>query len=207
MSVSLSLICHGATEATRRAAFPQDEPLDPQSQARAALLGTTLRRVDHAMTSPAARARQTAAAFGLDPAVDPMLADADYGRWAGRPMEAIEAEEPDALMKWIADADTAPHGGESVAQVVARMACWLDQMSRLQGKIVAIAHAANLRAALVTVLNAELQAFWRIDAGPFCRLNLQARGGMWTLRSIGPLRAPSADGGRVRPMLPDEPPS
>lgn len=206
VSVGLSLICHAATAATRRAAFPLDEPLDAHGHSKAASLCNALRRVDVAMTSPAIRAQQTAAALRLDAIVDPMLADLDCGYWAGRSMEEVEADEPGSLAAWTSRTDGAPHGGESVEALIARIACWLDTTSRLQGRIVAVTHASILRAALVTVLGAAPQAFWRIDVGPLCRLHLHGRGGVWTLRSIGALRAPPADDGRARQALFDAPP-
>src|SRR5271157_1136923 len=66
MSVRLTLICHASTSAVRNAAFPLDEALDPQGQAKASALVANLRAADSALTSPALRARQTAAALNLD---------------------------------------------------------------------------------------------------------------------------------------------
>jgi Histidine phosphatase superfamily (branch 1) len=71
MPTRLTLICDGATAATRVAAFPLDEPLEDRALSRAAVLGQALRRADRALTSPALRARQTAAALSLDAAVTP----------------------------------------------------------------------------------------------------------------------------------------
>jgi broad specificity phosphatase PhoE len=61
MPTRLTLICDGATAATRVAAFPRDEPLEDRALSRAAVLGHGLRRADRALTSLALRARQTAA--------------------------------------------------------------------------------------------------------------------------------------------------
>jgi broad specificity phosphatase PhoE len=71
MPTRLTLTCDGATAATRVAAFPLDEPLEDRALSRAAVLGQALRRADRALTSPALRARQTAAALSLDAAVTP----------------------------------------------------------------------------------------------------------------------------------------
>lgn len=193
VSVRLSLICHAATAATRSAAFSLDEPLDTQGRIKAESVRTALRRVDRAASSPALRARQTAAALQLDASVEPTLDDLDCGRWAGRSMEAVEADEPGALSAWTSDATTAPHGGESVTALIARIASWLDSTSRMQGRIVAVAHPSTLRAALVTIMGARPQLFWRIDVGPLCRLDMHARSGVWTLRSLGPLQPTRAN--------------
>lgn len=207
MSVRLALICHAATAATRSAAFSRDEPLDAQGLIKAASVCTLLRRVDHAMTSPTLRTRQTAAALRLEASVEPMLADLDYGRWAGRSMEAVEADEPGALSAWTTDPTTAPHGGESVAALIARIASWLDGMTRMQGRVVAVAHPSTLRAALVLALGAHPQAFWRIDVGPLCRLEMYSRGGVWTLRSLGLLQAERTEDDRTVQSQPDPLPS
>jgi hypothetical protein len=84
MNVILTLICHASTQAVRNAGFPMDEPLDPQGHAKASALALDMRRVDAAWTSPALRARQTAAALELNAIVDPTLRDIDFGAWSGR---------------------------------------------------------------------------------------------------------------------------
>ena len=66
MNVRLILISHASTSAVREVAFPADEPIDPQGQAKASALAGELRRVDAAWTSPALRATQTATALGLE---------------------------------------------------------------------------------------------------------------------------------------------
>jgi len=53
MLVRLTMICSGATPATRKGSFPLDEALEPQSLALAAAM--TLRRADRVWTSPALR--------------------------------------------------------------------------------------------------------------------------------------------------------
>ena len=56
----LTLVRHAPSEATRRSAFPLDEPLDPARLDEARALAARLDRVDAVWSSPAARARQTA---------------------------------------------------------------------------------------------------------------------------------------------------
>ncbi|MDQ3787308.1 MAG: histidine phosphatase family protein, partial [Actinomycetota bacterium] len=64
MTMRLVLVCHGATSATRRAAFPVDEPLEQP--------GVVLDppRADVTFCTPALRCLQTAAALGLDAVPD-----------------------------------------------------------------------------------------------------------------------------------------
>jgi broad specificity phosphatase PhoE len=64
--------------------------------------------------SPALRASQTADALKLDATVEPMLRDCDYGRWTGRALDEVQAQEPEAVTEWLRNPMAAPHGGESV---------------------------------------------------------------------------------------------
>ena len=117
MSKRLTLICHGATAATRAAAFPQDEPLEDGVLSRVEVLGQGLRRPDRAWSSPALRARQTAAALALDASVNGSLRDCDYGRWGGRTFTDVQTHEPASVAAWLSDAEAAPHGGELLSDL------------------------------------------------------------------------------------------
>ena len=75
----LTLIRHAPSQATRRSAFPLDERLDGRALDEARALRPRLDRADVAWTGPAARARQTAEALGLDAAVAPELDECDFG--------------------------------------------------------------------------------------------------------------------------------
>lgn len=188
MSVRLSLICHAATAATRAARFAGgDEALEPGGQAAAAALGETLRRVDAAWSSPALAARQTADALGLHAVAEVSLADLDCAGWAGRSLDEVAAESPAALVAWLGDPDAAPHGGETLQALLDRVGRWLDtQRDGGTGsrRIVAVTHAAVVRAAIVVALGAPATAFWRLDVAPLCRARLQSRGSGWTLAGL-----------------------
>jgi broad specificity phosphatase PhoE len=186
MSVRLTLVCHASTDAVRDVAFPADEPIDPQGQAKASALAGELRRVDAAWTSPALRARQTAAALQLAARVNPALMDVDLGRWVGRSFADVQQAEPEGIAAWIGQGDAAPHGGESVVALLARIAAWLDALQREDGRIVAVTHPAVIRAAIVLAIDANPMSFWRIDIAPLCRVSLQGNADHWTLRSITP---------------------
>lgn len=182
---TLTLICHGATGATRAAAFPRDEPIEPAAARRAAALAPTLRRVDRSLTSPALRARQTATALGLTAETTAALADCDFGRWAGRSLADIERDEPDGVAAWLTDADAAPHGGELLGAVMARVAAWLASGAQGEGRVVAVTHPAVIRAAILHVLAAPAASFWRIDVAPLARVRLDRRGRLWTVHFEG----------------------
>lgn len=183
MPTRLTLICHGATAATRSGAFPADEPLEERALVRAATLRSMLRRADRVWTSPALRARQTAAALGLDAVEEPALRDGDHGRWAGRRLEEVQAEEPDAVIAWLSDPDAAPHGGETLSALLRRAAAWLDARAGDGGHGIAVTHAAMIRAAILHVLAAPTSSFWRIDIAPLSVVELSHDGRRWAWRA------------------------
>ncbi len=186
MSVRLTLICHASTRAVREVAFPVDEPIDPHGHAKASALARELRRVDAAWTSPALRATQTATALELEAKVNPVLRDIDLGCWAGRSLADVQEADPAGTAAWINQSDAAPHGGESVVAVMERIASWLDALKREDGRIVAVTHAAVIRAAIVLAIDANPMSFWRIDIAPLCRVSLRGSNSHWALRSMIP---------------------
>jgi broad specificity phosphatase PhoE len=183
MLVRLTLICSGATPAMRKGSFPLDEALEPQSLALAAT--KTLRRADRVWTSPALHARQTAEAMGLQASVEPLLSEQDFGRWAGKGFAEVQALDPNGVAAWLGDAEAAPHGGESLADVARRTASFLDDMIRTSGHTIAVTHASVIRAAIVHVLGAPLAACRRIDVEPLSLTDLRSDGHRWMLRSSG----------------------
>jgi len=94
-AVRLTLVSHGATAALRAARFPLDEPLE--ARALDAARSSNLRPPDHALSDSSARCRQTAAALGLDAAVDDRLTDLDTGRWSGLGLDEVD---PAGLTAW-----------------------------------------------------------------------------------------------------------
>ena len=185
MSLRLILIAHAATPATRQARFPLDEGLEPQGLAKATALAGMVGRVDAAWSGPSLRTRQTAEALGLEASIDPRLADVDLGHWAGRPLAEVAAADPDGVAQWTADPAAAPHGGETVAALLARVSLWLDGTGGVQGRAVAVTHAAVVRAAIIVVLDADPCSFWRLDVEPLCFARLQIQPGRRQLRSFG----------------------
>jgi len=192
MALRLTLIAHGATIATRLAAFPRDEPLEDRAIRHAAALGRRLGRADRILTSPALRARQTADVLGLTAEIDDELRDCDFGRWTGLRLAELAVAEPDGLAAWLSDPDALVHGGESITAVVQRVAAWLDlQVAGAAERVIAVTHASVIRATVLHAIAAPASSFWRIDVAPLSRTEIVAQGGRWTLRSITPGAADS----------------
>lgn len=181
----LLLVRHAATAATRAAAFPgDDDALDASSLAPAAALRPLLPAHCEAISSPAARCRETAAEAGLQARVDPGLAECDFGVWSSRALADVAADDPDGVARWMRDPEAAPHGGEALAPFAARVAGWLDGQARRAGAAVAITHGGVIKAALVHALHAPLDAFWRIDVAPLAITELHAHDGRWTVARV-----------------------
>lgn len=177
----LLLIRHAPTPATRISAFPADEPLDDSGRAAAAQLGALLPRGADLVSSPALRCSQTAEAAGRAPRTDSELRDCDFGSWAGHTLAEIHATDPDAVARWMTDPSAAPHGGETLAAVAARVGKWLDTCSGGHDLTIAITHAEVVKVAVMHALSAPLQAFWQIDVSPLSVTELHAHDGRWML--------------------------
>ena len=176
MTSRVVLICHAATSATRRAAFPLDEPIEatpPPVELRA----------DVYLTAPETSCQQTAKALGLPAEIDNALRDCDYGMWRGRTLDDLTAADPVAVTRWLTDPTSAPHGGESTVELLTRVGAWLDTLSHDARKIVAVTHAAVVKAAVVHAILATPQSFWRIDVPPLSQTVLSGRPHAWTLRA------------------------
>jgi broad specificity phosphatase PhoE len=179
----LTLISHAPTRAVRRAAFPCDESIEDFAQE---VISRMNWHFDRACCGPEKRAQQTATVLGLSATVDPSLRDCDYGRWAGRDLSEIQAEFPNEVALWLATVDAAPHGGESLHDLIARVAAWLAEQTRL-GHTIAVTHPSVIRAAVASILEAPAQAFWRIDVAPLTLTDIRFNGSSWSLRSMGTL--------------------
>jgi broad specificity phosphatase PhoE len=190
VTARLILICHASTAAVRSSSFPADEPLDEHGRADAAALAGRLPGADRRLAGPELRARETANALGFDAAAEPALRDCDYGSWSGCSFDDVCAREPDAVARWLDDPAAAPHGGESILQLLARVGDWLDGEQRLAARTIAVTHAAVIRAAIVRAIGAPPQSFRRIDIAPLSVTRLSGADGRWNLKaeSVQPLK-------------------
>jgi broad specificity phosphatase PhoE len=179
----LRLIAHAPTAATRTAAFAADESVD--AAGLAAARSVTVRRYDVALCSPARQCVETAVALGLHPRVDPDLGDCDYGRWRGRSLDDVAAADPAGVEAWLTDPDAAPHGGESLRDLLSRTTMWLHAQPSTGGTVIAVTHPAVVRAAIVAVVSAEAAGFWRIDVSPLTETVLIGGEMRWNLRTTG----------------------
>lgn len=118
------------------------------------------------VTSHLKRTRQTADAIraaGLDlpaPRVEPALGEQSFGDWQGK-LHAELRDDPSFAGHrfWLCPGHFRPPGGESFADLVARAAPAIDQLSEANadGDIVAVAHGGTIRAALALALGLDAE--------------------------------------------------
>jgi broad specificity phosphatase PhoE len=184
MAARLTLVCHAASGSAAEAGFPMDEPAEPAALAAVPGLLPALGQFARLLAAPELRVRQTADALQSGASVAAALRDGDFGTWRGRRLADIAAADPAGAAAWIEDMAASPHGGESLLDVLARTAGWLDGLDE-KDHVVAVTHPAVIRAAIVHALGAPPKAFWRVDVLPLSLTDLRRNGRHWTLRATG----------------------
>jgi probable phosphoglycerate mutase len=139
------LVRHGETEWSRdhRHTSRTDVPLTAAGEAVAAKLSETFRGMTFGLvlTSPRQRARRTAALAGFpDAHVDDDLVEWDYGDYEGVTTEQIRERVPG----WTVWTHPSP-GGETAAQVTARMDRVLARIRAYGERVLVFGHGHALR--------------------------------------------------------------
>lgn len=182
MTVRVTLVSAVLGAAARQPRFEDDRPLgEPDLRPAREAAG----RIDTGglvVAAPSPRCRQTAEALGL--AADPVLAlaGAATGRWHGRTLEEVAAAEGAAVARWLSDPAAAPHGGESVLDLCARVGGWLDALPADGPRVTAVVEPDVVRAAVLHALGVPGAAFWRLDVEPLSVTRLSGRLGRWNVR-------------------------
>ncbi|MER7517122.1 histidine phosphatase family protein [Streptomyces sp. NPDC126499] len=180
----LSLIAPAMNTALREARFDDDGPLEPVRDRKVSPL-CPARRV-RTLRSPSRRCRETAELLGLaDVPAEPALAGCAMGRWRGRSLDELTADEPESVAAWLSDPGAAPHGGESLRELRERVAAWMEALE--PGTVFAFAEPDVIRAAAAHALGAPEAVFWRLDVRPLDRVDLSGRSGRWNLRLGAPM--------------------
>ena len=155
-------VCYGSADLTLRPGL-EDPGRLPEAPPPFATL----------VTSPLRRCRRLAERLGAarDRAVrvDDRIAEMDFGRWELRRWREIDRAEVDA---WAADFEHArPHGGETVAELRARVAAALDGARAEPGPVLWVTHGGVVRA-VCGILGARDGWETRLDFGRFLRLDI-----------------------------------
>ncbi len=171
----LVLVRHG--ESTGNAAGQLvgrlDAPLTERGRSQAAFVGKVLTPPARIVTSPLARARASAEAIAvatgrpLDAVVvDERWVEADYGVLDGCELAAVPAE---AWRRLRADPHYRPEGGESLAEVGARVRASLEELfaedgdgARGEADVVVVSHVSPVKAAVCWALGLPDDGAWRM---------------------------------------------
>ncbi|MFD1703399.1 histidine phosphatase family protein [Methylopila henanensis] len=185
MTHRLEMIC---AMRSRRPVFPGGaEPDDAGDGARRNLPASTLSG-DRFWCGPEPMTRRTAAGLGLDVEVRSELAEIDFGSWRGRTLEDVSRSDPEGFRSWVAEPSEAPHGGESIEALLARVGGWLSSCAALTGRTVAVAPAMVVKACMLHVIAAPATSYARIDLEPLSMVVFVSDGDRWNLRAIGDRR-------------------
>ncbi|MEU1185346.1 histidine phosphatase family protein [Streptomyces sp. NPDC005820] len=187
MTSRVSFVSPAMNDSLRRARFDDGGPIDAGGAARARAAAGSLPSAVRVLVSPSVRCRETAVALGLDGIEEAELAGLDVGRWRGLTLAEVGAAEPQEVGRWLADPDAAPHGGESVADLCARVGRWLRRASETDGRTVAVVEPEIVRAVVTVVLGAPTAAFWRLDVPALSVTSVSGRDGRWNVRLGQPL--------------------
>ncbi len=165
-----------------------DLPCDTSDTEDFAALARQLPRQAVLLESGLIRCRQTigaleAAGVPLPPAqLEPDLVEQDFGAWQGHSWsELADAKDPDLPRFWKDPAGEAPPGGESFAQVIARVRGVLARQAEENPHrdIIAVAHAGTIRAALAVALELPPDVALRFAVDPLSLTRIDQVGESW----------------------------
>ena len=157
------------------------------------------------VTSHLRRAIDTAAAVaaaGLEapePLIEPDLAEQNFGDWQGLAWDELRAAgNPEYDAFWDDPGNTPPPGGESLAQVIARVSAVIERLTAEHAgrDIVAVTHGGTIRSALALAFDLEpVRAIgFLIDNLSLTRIDhfsdgiLAGRGTAWRVVTVNALR-------------------
>jgi len=176
----LVLVAHGPTTGTRDLLFGDRTDLSD-----ALAIPPTTERVVAWGSGPEPACVATARALGGEPELIPGLVGPDFGRWSGQPLAQVATAEPEALGAWLRDPDVAPHGGESLTEVIRRVGDCCDAGEWSPGRTVVVVAPLVARAAAVHALGAGPEVIFRLDLAPLGRVGLSRAGDTWRLQQLG----------------------
>ena len=145
-----------------------DSPLTERGLEQVRSLSDTVAGATRLISSPLARARDTAQALGtgLPVEVDERWIEVDYGELEGTPLRDVPAE---LWARWRADPTFSPPGGESLAAVAERVRSACDELfarpdegARGDDDVVVVSHVSPIKAAVAWALGAGDAVVWRL---------------------------------------------
>jgi broad specificity phosphatase PhoE len=159
----LIVVRHGQTAANAQGLLlgRDDPPLTELGRRQAAALASALGACDRVISSPLARARETAAAFACPVEIDERWIELNYGTFDGLAPGAVP---PTVWDQWRSDPDFVPGGGESLAALGARVreACRELAGDAATSDVVVVTHVSPVKAAVGWALDVGDEVAWRL---------------------------------------------
>ena len=164
------LVRHGESEGNARGLLLGriDSPLTERGLGQARALSDTVAGASRLISSPLARARDTADALGtgLPVEIDERWIEVDYGELDGQKLGDVPAV---VWKRWRSDPTYAPPGGESLAaagarvrEACARLSADPDGPARGDGTVVVVSHVSPIKAAACWSLGLGDEGAWRL---------------------------------------------
>lgn len=188
------LLRHGRTAANAGGLLlgRLDPPLDPegerQASAAAAHLAAVVGSEVRVVSSPLGRCHATASAVaaalgGVDVTVDERWIELDYGDLDGVALSEVPAS---TWAAWRADVHWRPPGGETLAELGARVRSACDALVADGGDadVVVVTHVSPVKAAVAWALGVGDEVTWRLFVAPASRSTIAVRGGQPALHAF-----------------------
>lgn len=184
MTTSLDLIRHGTPEGGNRyRGHSIDDPLSEKGWQQMNHAVEGLVPWDVIVSSPMKRCSAFAQSYAvkhhLQLSIDDDLKEIGFGAWEGRSSAEVLAEDPAAIHNFYHDPVTyRPDGAEPVDAFLSRVGDCLESITEkfTDKRILIVAHAGVLRAAIAHTLGAPASAMYRISIGNAAIINIQDDG-------------------------------
>jgi broad specificity phosphatase PhoE len=190
----LVLVRHGVTDWNREGRFQGhlDPPLGDHGRREATLVAERLAsddllRPDRIVSSPLARARETANAIGdatgVEIETDDRLIEIGQGEWEGRTHAELEVSDGERYRAWRDAAGIRqPPGGETIDSAVARVTSLIGDLARHDGgTLCLVSHGGTMRVLARVLLDLADDRSWALDVDN-ASLGVAARvAGRWRL--------------------------
>lgn len=171
------LLRHGETALTAERRFSGWGEAELSARGRAqveAAAGLLAKRggIDVVVSSPIRRTRATAdlvaAALGADVVEDAGVREVNFGDWEGLTFAEVRERWPAGLAAWLADTSCAPPGGESLAQVAARVESARERIvSAHAGRtVLVVSHVTPIKLLVRTALAVTDDVLFRMHISP-----------------------------------------
>ncbi|NUP07173.1 MAG: histidine phosphatase family protein [Polyangiaceae bacterium] len=158
----LLFVRHGQTHDNARSVLQgqRGAGLDDTGRTQIARLGERLKRRSYAamISSDLQRAAESAGILAeriaLEPRLDAAFREIDVGTWSGLTIDEAAARHPEEHAAWRAGKDVRRGGGETYAEVAARMHERALQIARdhRDGVVIVVSHGTAIRALAARVL-------------------------------------------------------